>query len=399
MFDFFKKYNFKNIVNVAIFIFSSQIGSGVFILPAILSGVGFKGLGILLFIGIIATIITHIFATTGDNSHEIIGKALGKKTGNFFFLLYWFISWFSTVVLFKELIGYIGIPYPYGFIIEIIIWLFVTFYNIRNLNNMLMLETYLTSLKILPFIGLFIIYIISLLKGNSGLIISTSTINVKLFLRCLWGFVGLETGNIIGKNLNVQEEDRKIGTYIGMIGVISFYIFSVFFAFKILGTQSLLGNQAPYVNIFQKGLEGIISETNIKYLLKFLVISVLFGSINSWTISSGYMGYEGGKLNILPNIFKKINKNNVPYMSIIISSLGVLVFLILGINNNIYHTTVKFIDISTCFFLLIYAMCVYSYSKIYVKNIIKKIFYYLLSFFMFFSFFVEFYSSLTNLFI
>lgn len=394
-----KKYNIKNIFNVAIFIFSSQIGSGVFILPAILSPVGFKGIGILFLIGIMATVITHIFASTGDNSHEIIGKAFGKKIGNFFFLLYWFISWFSTVVLFKELIGYTGISYPYCFLIELLIWLFVTLYNIRNLKNMLWLETYLTSLKILPFIGLLIIYIICIYKNTTLPIISSSSINIKLFLRCLWGFVGLETGNIIGKNLNVDNKHRKIGTYIGMVGVISFYIFSVFFAFKILGTELLIGNQAPYVSIFQKGLNGIISNVNIKYLLKSLVIIVLFGSINSWTISSGYMGYEGGKLNILPKIFNKVNKNNLPYMSIIISSLGVLIFLILGINNNIYNTTVKFIDISTCFFLLIYGMCVYSYGKVYVKNLWKKIICYLLSFFMINAFSIEFYNSLLNLFV
>ena len=394
-----KKYNLKSIFNIAIFIFSSQIGSGVFILPAILSVVGMKGIGILLIIGGIATIITHIFANTGDNSHEIIGKAFGNKIGNGFFLLYWFISWFSTVVLFKELVGYIGVPYPYGFIIEMGIWLFVTFFNIRNLSNMLFLETCLTGLKILPFVGLLFIYLISFSRGNMGVINSTSPINIKLFLRCLWGFVGLETGNIIGKNLNVNNKDRQVGTYVGMMGVISFYIFSVFFAFKILGTQLLIGNQAPYISIFQKGLEGIISSNNIKYLLKFLVVVVLFGSINSWTISSGYSGYEGGKLNILPKIFKKINNNQVPYMSIIISSLGVLVFLVLGINNNVYNTTVKFIDISTCFFLLIYAMCVYSYSKIYLTNLYKKFLYYLLALFMFLSFLIEIFNSGKNLFI
>ena len=47
-----------------------------------------------------------------------------------------------------------------GFIIEMGIWLFVTFFNIRNLSNMLFLETCLTGLKILPFVGLLFIYLI-----------------------------------------------------------------------------------------------------------------------------------------------------------------------------------------------------------------------------------------------
>jgi APA family basic amino acid/polyamine antiporter len=398
MFDLFKKNNGKNILSIAAFIFSSQIGSGVFILPAVLSIVGFKSLFILLFVGFIAALLTNIFANTGLNSNEIISNGFGVKVGNFFFILYWFISWFSTVILFKELIAYTGISYPYGFIIEFFIWLFVTFYNTKDLKNILVLETILTLLKIIPFIGLLVIFFIN---WKQGTLISSSINNVcstnlyiKLFLRCLWGFVGLETGNIIGKNLDVKISERRIGTYLGITGVIIFYLLSVFFSFKITGITPLFGNQAPYITIFKMGFGNLINTETIGFLIKGLIIVVLFGSINSWTISSGYCGYEGSKINLLPKIFNKTNKNNVPYMSIILSSCLVLILLVVSCNNNIYNTIIKFVEISSCFFLLIYGMCLWSYSKIYTSNIIQKLFYYLITLVIFYSFFTEIYNNL-----
>lgn len=398
MFDILKNNSIKNILSISAFIFSSQIGSGVFILPAALSIIGFKSLFILFFVGLIAALLTNIFAETGLNSNEIITNAFGVKTGNFFFLLYWFISWFSTVVLFKELIAYTDIPYPYGFILEFSIWLFVTFYNTKNLKNILVLETILTGLKIIPFLGLLVMFFINLKFGmNTENIISLKgniNLYIKLFLRCLWGFVGLETGNIIGKNLDINPSERKIGTYLGISGVIIFYILSIFFAFKITGIAPLFNNQAPYITIFKIGCRNLIDGKFIGFFIKLLIVVVLFGSINSWTISSGYCGYEGSKIKLLPKIFNRTNKNNVPYMSIILSSCLVLLLLIISCNNNIYNTITKFIEISSCFFLLIYGMCLLSYTKIYIKNIFKKLFYYLISIIIFYSFISEIYMNL-----
>jgi amino acid transporter len=305
----------SKILQIAIFIFSSQVGSGVFILPAALCIVGYKALYILLIVGLVCTLITKIFAETGKNSYELIGDAFGNKAGKFFFTLYWIISWFSTVVLFKELVGYLGVGAKWGLLIEIFIWLSVTFYNMRSLRNILILEGLLTCLKILPFFGLFLCF----LREANGIVTSSASINLSLFLRCLWSFVGLETGNIIAKNIQTNKREREWGTYLGMLAVIVFYLLSIFFSFKICGTAALLDNTAPYITVFQKGLGGYLNYSAISNIVKYTIMVVLIGSINSWTISSGYTGYEGGMLNILPKYFTKINKDKVPYMSILLS--------------------------------------------------------------------------------
>lgn len=362
----------SNILKVAIFIFSSQVGSGVFILPAVLAVLGYKALMILVIVGIVCTLITKIFAETGKNSYELIGDAFGQRIGKIFFLLYWFISWFSTIVLFKELIGYLGMGPTYSLVVEIVIWLWVTLFNMWSFRNVIILETILTALKLLPFIGLVLVYVFN---KTTGFIADSNSMNItlllKLFLRCLWGFVGLETGNIIAKNLDTTQSERRKGTYLGMIAVVLFYVLSVLFCFQICGTANLIGNTAPYITVFQKGLYQYLSQDTISLIIKYIIVTVLIGSINSWTISTGYVGYEGALLKILPGCFAKLNKHKTPYMSVLLSSLCILIFIFLSHNPNIYSTTLKFVDISSCFFLFIYGMCVLSYALVALKGIRK----------------------------
>lgn len=381
------------IFQVAIFIFSSQVGSGVFILPAALSICGYKSLMVLLSVGGVCTLVTRVFADTGKSSHELIADAFGYKYGKIFFLLYWFISWFSTVVLFKELTGYLKLGPLYGLLMEVSIWLLVTFYNMHSFKHMIFMEGLLTGLKILPFFGLLICYF----KSSTGIITSNHSISLNLFLRCLWSFVGLETGNIIARNIQASSKEREVGSYLGMGMVILFYVISVFLCFKIAGTQLLISNGAPYVTVFQIGLSNYISMDMVSSIIKYIIVLVLIGSINSWTISSGYTGYEGGLSNLLPRCFATLNKHKVPYMSIFLSSCGVLVFLLISYNSNVYATTIKFIEISSSFFLLIYGMCLWAYSKIYLQGI-KQLIYYAITIVILLCFSYELYRNICLLF-
>jgi len=196
------------IIQVAVFIFSAQVGSGLFLLPSALCGIGYKALLLFFMVGLLCTLIIKIFAETGQNSHELIGEAFGVNTGKVFFFIYWFISWFSTVVLFKELVGYLGLRVFPGLAVEFSIWLFVTLFNMGHLKKMMLLESILTTLKVLPFFGLIICYFIT----PRATITPLSAVSFSLVLRCLWNFVGLETGNIIAKNLDISKREREIGT-------------------------------------------------------------------------------------------------------------------------------------------------------------------------------------------
>ena len=372
-----KKINRKNslweIIQMATFIFSSQIGSGFFLLPSLLSRGGYLSFLVLAIVGLLAMITIHVFAQTGMGVAQIIEKSFGKQWSRIIYFIYWFISWFSTIVLFKELIGYTGLTEWNATLLEISIWFLASTVNLWKLKYTVYIESMLTIMKFLPFIFLIIGYFISF--PHSSTIINFEGINIKLFLRCMWLFVGIETGNIIGSNLEISKKNKKIGTYVGMSVVVLFYLISIIISFFLVGNSVLQNNMAPYFTMFLFAYKGLLSSTVIDYTLKLLVVLTLVGSINSWTISSGYTAKECGEMGILPKVMMVKNRHGVPYVGIFVSSILVLIFLLLCNSPNIYQITTNAIDISCCFFLLIYGMCLMAYGKSYVKKLYVKLFF------------------------
>lgn len=362
--------NYKNIWSILIFTFSSQIGSGMFLLPSFLYEYGIQGLFILGFVGIISILISIIFAETGLSSCDIILEGFGKNISKYMGRLYWFISWFSTIIVIKELSGYLFNTSYVSFEISIVL-LFIVI-NLKNTHNLIIIESIFTFLKIIPVLVLAYCYTTA---KNTYPMIHASSINLSVFLKCLWCFVGMENGSIISGLFNANLKERKTGVYLGMCAVIIFYLMSVFFVIK-LGGPEIFHNSRPYRIVFQKYF------ANSSNVLLFSIVSVVLGCINSWILSSGYLGYQLAKSKILPAKFLITNQQQVPYVSIIISGLLIIPFLFLK-SGNLYNILVKFVDFSSLLFLLIYAMCVASYGMCFLKKMWQKFVYITISIFIF----------------
>lgn len=371
-------HNLWEIGQIAAFIFSAQVGSGFFILPSLLSGGGYLSFVVLAIVGILAMITIHIFAQTGMGIRSLIEKSFGTTISKYIYFVYWFISWFSTIVLFKELVGYCGLVGHRANMVELLIWIFVTGFNLWHIKHTVYLESGLTVIKFLPFALLIIGYIISP-SNNTTVIENLDKVSISLFLRCMWCFVGVETGNIVAGNLRIAPQNKKIGTYVGMFVVVVFYCVSILLSFVLVGNKILVNNMSPYLTILQFAYSKFLSSNTIAHILQILIVLTLIGSINSWTISSGYTAKECGEHGILPSFFGVKNRNGVPYVGILASSICVLVFLFICNSSNIYKMIVNAIDISCCFFLLIYGICLLAYGKSYVKTIYSKVFYLLIS--------------------
>ncbi|OED45432.1 hypothetical protein AB836_00845 [Rickettsiales bacterium (ex Bugula neritina AB1)] len=370
--------SYKNIWSVLIFTFTSQIGSGIFLLPTFLYEFGEMSLLIIIFTGIISTLISLVFAETGLTCCEIIKKSFGEKISSYIGKVYWFISWFSTIIVVKELSGYL---FQESYILfEVLVVLFFILINLKNTNNLMLIESIFTILKILP---LFVLIFCYYKTTNTYLIKQTSPINFSIFLKSMWLFVGLENGSLISNLFKTNIKERKIGVYLGMLLVILMYLISVFCVFK-LGGKEILNNTRPYQVIFQKYLS---SNSNI---LSFCIISVLLGCINSWILSTGYLGYELAKIKILPKNFLIVNKNNIPYVSIIVSGLLIIPFLFIK-SNSLYTMLVKLVDFSSLLAFLIYGMCTAAYAKNFVNKTSQKLLYGIISIFIMFFFFLEIY--------
>lgn len=367
------KSKFYNIFQVTAFIFSAQVGSGMFILPSFLSRGGVNSLIALLFVGAMSMLAISVFADTGLGIKEIIQASFGEKISKIIYGFYWVVSWASTIVLFKEFSNYLGVNGKKALVVETFMFIIVTFINLWKTKYTIIVESVLTLLKVVPFFFLIIAYFFS----SSKKIVSYESINIPMIMKCMWCFVGVEVGSIIGKNLNVSTEEKKLGTYFGMIGVIFIYLASTYFCFAISGNESLLDHRSPYIKVLTDSYSFF--GLNIEKIIKVFILIVIAGCINSWTISSGYVAKDCANEKILPKIFGLKNKNGVPYMGIFLSSLFVYLVIILMISWDSYYLLIKAIDYSCYFFLIMYGISMYSYAKFFCKGIFKKSIYYIVS--------------------
>ncbi len=187
----------------------SQIGSGVFMLPATLAPYGLYSLAGWAASGLGAIMLSLVFAQlcawfpkTGG-PHVYVKEAFGSSASFFTGWTYWIISWVSTTVVVIGSIGYLlpvlGISSPtIKLFLELVLLLAITALNFRGVTAAGHVEFFLTLLKVIPLLivpllALFYFNIDNFSLSRTALELSTSQILSRVTLLTLWGFIGLES--------------------------------------------------------------------------------------------------------------------------------------------------------------------------------------------------------------
>ncbi|MBS0627750.1 MAG: amino acid permease, partial [Verrucomicrobia bacterium] len=153
-----KKLTFRSVVSIVI---GSQIGSGVFLLPASLAVLGPFSLFSWLISGSGAILLALVFAklsmkiTKQGGPHAYVEEAFGRKAAFFTAWTYWLVSWVSSIAVIIAAVGYlaplIGVTDPIILLIlKIAIFSSITLLNIKGATLAGSLEFLLTLLKCIP---------------------------------------------------------------------------------------------------------------------------------------------------------------------------------------------------------------------------------------------------------
>ena len=111
-----KKLSFRSVVSLVI---GSQIGSGVFLLPASLAIVGPIGLfGWLvsgtgaIFLALVFAKLSMLVSNKGGGPHVYVEKAFGKQAAFFVAWTYWLVSWLSSLAVIIAAVSYFSLLVP-----------------------------------------------------------------------------------------------------------------------------------------------------------------------------------------------------------------------------------------------------------------------------------------------
>lgn len=380
----------------------SQIGSGIFTLPACLAPYGFFGLIGCVLASLGAISLCFVFASfcaklpyTGG-PHVYVQHVFGKKLAFFTGWTYWVISWVSTTAVIVTSIGYLSpfllrllagksfcIAYTkeIHLLLELFLLALIALINLRGIKFAGYAETFLTLLRFIPLIVLPILALCYFNKNNFIVVaqspnITNADLLGKVTLFALWGFIGLETATTPAGSVNKPSTTIPKAIIFGTLSVALLYILNFAGIMGLISGSKLMHSSAPYVDAAQLMFGG-----DWHLLVAIISSVVLIGTLNAWVLTSSQISLGLSIDGFMPKIFKFRNKMEAPSYGIIISCLGIVPLLILTslTTDNLSQQAIKIIDVSLFSFLFVYLICVISFIKLLIKENNKSKINYLIS--------------------
>ena len=374
-----KKLNFKSVVALVI---GSQIGSGIFLLPASLSSLGSISLFGWLISGIGAILLALVFAqlsmrvSGSGGPHVYVETAFGRKAAFFTAWTYWLISWVSSIAVIIAAVGYlsplIGLSGPLLTLsLELAIVTLITGINIRSACLAGSFEFLLTVLKcipliIIPIVGFFFLkaeYFFPINPGNLPILPSLNTACLLTF----WGFIGIETATTASGIIENPTKTIPRAVILGTVIVAAIYFLNSFGVMGVVAPEILANSRAPYVDATQ-----IIFGGGWGIVIAIIAFIACIGTLNAWVLTSGQIASAAAKEGLFPSFFAKTNRSGSPYVSLLIALICTQILLVLTLTPNILTQLSKIVDLSVSTFLFIYLACAIAFLKILFQDKSKK---------------------------
>ncbi|MDM8335403.1 APC family permease [Wolbachia pipientis] len=366
-------------LTVLALVISSQIGSGVFMLPISLAPYGTYSLISWVISGFGAVSLALVFATlcakfpeTGG-PHVYAKHAFGHTAAFFVGWTYWVISWVSTTALIVAGVGYLT-PFFHDdiqnirLLLELLLFTIITLINLRGIATAGHVEFLLTVIKISVLLILSIVALF-FFDGKNFIIseeISSLTISqilARSTLLTLWCFVGVELATAPAGSVNNPAKTIPRAVVLGTICVAVIYFINNFAIMGLIHGNDLACSRAPYVDAIK-----IMFSGNWHLIVSIIAFIFCVGSLNAWVLSSGQVAFGLAEDRLMPQFFAKRNKHGSPFWGIIISSTGTAILLILTSSNNFAKQITSIIDFSVVSFLFIYLACSLAFLKVIIKE-------------------------------
>lgn len=363
-------------------VMGSQIGSGVFMLPAHLAPYGALGLSGWIVSALGAITLALVFAQlcawfpqTGG-PHVYVNKAFGKHAAFFTGWTYWVISWVSTTVVVAASVGYMtsfmqGSNPMLNLGLEIALLLGVTALNFRGVSAAGRAEFILTLLKfvplaLVPLIALFYFDTAHFTVAPEVANLSLAQMLSRVALLTFWGFIGIESATTPAESVENPSKTIPLAVVAGTICVALLYVINSIAIMGAVDGAVLAQSQAPYADVAR-----ILFGGNWHLLISAIAAVVCIGTLNAWTLTSGQIALGLAQDGLVPAIFGRKNAHGAPYCGLLISCLGMIPLLILTADASLAAQVLVIIDFSVTAFLFVYGICCISFLKLLVQRTVR----------------------------
>ena len=344
----------------------SMIGSGIFMLPASMAKIGSISLFGWLFSGIGALLLAIVFGRLSKLVPKTGGPYIYPKEGfgDFVGFLsgwgYWLSILLTNASIAMAFTGYLMVFFPAWLesqlaliLVPIItIWL-LTWTNSRGIKSGGYIQLSTTVLKIIPLVvvtiaGFFFFNSSNFIPFNSSGSSDLAAIGTSITLT-LFAFLGMEAATIPAGNIRDPEITIPKATIIGTILTIIIYLLSSVSIMGVLPQQQLAISSAP----FAEAAEIIWGNTG-KYLVSIGALISTFGALNGWILIQGHMPLAMAEDHLLPPVFKRKSKRDLPIVGLVVSSVLITVIVLANSSKGLVEMFTLLILVGTFLALVAY---------------------------------------------
>lgn len=334
----------KRVIEVqglALSIVNGVIGSGIFVLPALV-GIALGGFGVFgyIFCSIMLVCILLCYAevgskvTTSGGSYAYVEAAFGDFPG---FVMNWlyFFGWgiLGSAAVINIIADSLAVLYPAfakplvrGFLFFFIIG-FVILVNIRGAKQGIGVVKLITIIKLLPIFGI-IIFGFSLIKLQN--LHWENAPSLKTFgdtvLVLFFAFAGFETSLGLSGELKNPRRTVPLGIFFGGLMVLIIYMLLQMVIQGVLGVEIANFKDAPLAAVAKK-IVGPIGTT----ILLFAAAISCFGNVHADILATPRLLFAAAKDGTFPRFLGKLHsKFATPHWAIITYGTLIFIFAISG---------------------------------------------------------------------
>ncbi|MCF0144978.1 MAG: arginine/agmatine antiporter, partial [Eubacterium sp.] len=332
------------LVPATLMVAGNMMGSGVFMLPANLAGIG--GVAIIGWlvtcVGAIALALTFAKLASIDPAaggpYAYTKKAFGRYMGYQTNLIYWLANVIGNVGLSVAGLGYLtkfipALKNPIVFAVAqvLIIWIF-SIINMIGPRLTSRVQSVTTIIALVPIIG---VAILGWFWFNPGTYMDAwnvtgqstfSAIGMTLNFT-LWAFIGVESASVSAGVVENPKKNVPIATIGGVILAAVCYVLASTVIMGMIPNKELVSSSAPFADAARIALGPIAGEG-----VALCAALGCLGSLAGWTLLVGQSAKAAADDGLFPKIFGKLNKNNVPAAGLAI--VAVLMSIVVAVTAS-----------------------------------------------------------------
>ena len=312
-----------------------------------------------------------------DIANEYLGPFGGFVIGWTYWVC-WIVSSMSDLTAMGQYFAYWYPQVPHWLTVIFIVLLLISF-NLLGARLFGELEFWFSIIKVVTIITMVIVGLVLIflsfkteyghasfgnLIHHGGMFPHGAAGFLMSFQIAVYSFIGIELiGVTAGETKNPEKTIPKAINNVP-IRILLFYIGGLLVIMSVIPWFKVDPDSSPFVKLFT--LIGVPFAAGI---VNFVVLTAAASATNSGIYSNSRILFGLAKQGLGPKVLTKTNSNGVPYLSMLVSSITLLIAALL---NFIFPDAIKLFiyvtTLSTVLFLVVWGMIIVSYIAYVKKN-------------------------------